>query len=664
MERIPQEPVPPRRATAFFTTWRLACLAVILIAGLIYLPALPGLFLWDDPTLVSGAGIGGGKSLASCFTHPFLYSYYRPIVSATFYFENSRYAECPLIYHQTNILLHILTTGLLISCLLAAFRCRRTALIGGLLFAIQPAQVSTVAFIGGRTDSLLSFFIVGYLWALVKSARKTDGSRAGFFLVALLAYAGAVFTKEQALPALFLAPFAFRCMAPDDNPARRWFSFWTALPFLLVAVAFLVSAVYWGPVLPVPKTLRPGAQLAVFGSTVVYYALLLLTPTPRWIHTFSLGVFESGGLWVVAAGYLILALLCALGMRLRRTDPVAAWFLAATGLLLLPVSNLIPMPSLLAAPYRAGVAGLCVAALLGRALAAVRMPEHPRLWRPAWQHALGSLFVLWCIGLSVWGAGRWKNAVTLFSTIVRYDPYCILSNYNLAITYLVRGEREKAVSRLESTLSRLFRSDAWKTPERTLQAIQEDQRILARAQENPSSPVAPRIWLGELFAILGNARLGQGDLAGAKQAFQTGEAVSPDEADINIGLGICAYSVRDYKEAQRRLRKAAAADSRKINAHRILAAVFMDQKQWLAAKREYMQCVRIEPTIGMAYVRVADTQIRLGDRKGAVTTLRDAIRKAPVHNEASKMLEDIQAGRTHSDGQEDILSNVAASHRH
>lgn len=78
---------------SYFTRYRLALFTVLLISGLVYLPALTGLPILDDHLISAGSAIGGGKSLWDCFTKPFLFHYFRPLVSAVFYLEMRGYGQ-------------------------------------------------------------------------------------------------------------------------------------------------------------------------------------------------------------------------------------------------------------------------------------------------------------------------------------------------------------------------------------------------------------------------------------------------------------------------------------------------------------------------------------------------------------------------------------------
>src|SRR5262249_54399540 len=134
--------------------WRFAWVGVCILSALIYLPVLNGPPIWDDHELLSGAGIGNAHSIWQCFTRPFLFHYFRPLTSISFLFDHSIWGQITIGYHLTNVVIHVITTAVLVGLLLSVFRCRKIAILGGLLFALQPAQVSTTAWIGGRTDSL------------------------------------------------------------------------------------------------------------------------------------------------------------------------------------------------------------------------------------------------------------------------------------------------------------------------------------------------------------------------------------------------------------------------------------------------------------------------------------------------------------------------------
>src|SRR5262249_44265299 len=129
----------------------------------------------------------------------------------------------------------VLATGLLILLLRDIFQRRSIALLGGALFAVQPAQVAAVGWIGGRTDSLSVVWMLLFAWTLTRAVRSGGTYPALYLLACVLFYALAVFTKEQMLPCLILVPLGFRCWAGRRSISAIAVS---TMPFLGVAVAY------------------------------------------------------------------------------------------------------------------------------------------------------------------------------------------------------------------------------------------------------------------------------------------------------------------------------------------------------------------------------------------------------------------------------------------
>ena len=210
----PHRPKPSD--TAVNRWYRIAVYAILLLSAAVYLPSIDGLALWDDRSL-----IGAYRTLRQCIDTPFLQHYFRPLVSITFFLEWRSWGRDASYCHLDNILIHTATTGALIGMLRTLFPNRSSgvppqglpntaiALLGGLLFAVQPAQISTVAWIGGRTDSLCTLFLTLFLWTLVLST-KAGGAR-GWSWTALSAilFGLSLLTKEQALAVLPLVPAVY-----------------------------------------------------------------------------------------------------------------------------------------------------------------------------------------------------------------------------------------------------------------------------------------------------------------------------------------------------------------------------------------------------------------------------------------------------------------------
>ena len=98
--------------------WIISLMSIILLSIICFVPAMTGMAIWDDHSLIGGPGIGGGDTLEHCFTKPFLFHYFRPIVSISFFIEHKISGSGPIFYHSTNILIHAITTAVLVAMLL------------------------------------------------------------------------------------------------------------------------------------------------------------------------------------------------------------------------------------------------------------------------------------------------------------------------------------------------------------------------------------------------------------------------------------------------------------------------------------------------------------------------------------------------------------------
>lgn len=213
-------------------------------------------FLGDDLTLVRA-----GKHMAEVsFWRPFLepwiwheiaedwppatYSYFRPLVLATFAFDYLVWGFQPLGYLITNALLHAANTLLVFHLALRLFsghiHGRLPALLAGAFFALNPGQVFTVLWISARTDSLCALFYLAAVILFTKSLQ--ENSRSALVLSTLFTVL-AILSKEMAytVPVACLATFAI--LRVPERPYQAWM--FAALrsfgPHTAVAAALFLS---------------------------------------------------------------------------------------------------------------------------------------------------------------------------------------------------------------------------------------------------------------------------------------------------------------------------------------------------------------------------------------------------------------------------------------
>ena len=615
----PQRLPALNKGTPFFNAWRLGFLGVLILAVVAYLPSLRGLAIWDDDALLHGNGIGGSTALGA-MTSPFLGAYFRPLVSLSFFIENRLWSGIPFYYHQTNILLHVLTCAALIGLVWTAFQKRALALMSGLLFAVQPAQVGAVAWIGGRTDALCCLLTVLFAYTLILGLQSLGKKRILWLSVAVLMFFLAALTKEQILALILLVPFAAKVFTPNSDEFKKPdFKSYVRLivPYVIASVVFVVL---WFAFNPTPfKALGRGlvGQIMTAGRSTVYYTLLFLAPSGKWMHTLSLGSIEQAGPVLAWAGFaLFLALLAGVVYCMRR-NPKLGWFAGFVALAILPVSNIVPLPSLLVAPYRAGVAGAGVAVLLAWLLTNFPFGKAG--------YGLGIAFLGWCSWLTFWGCEQWHDPVKIFTRIAAEDPYSIVTRRNLSSYLMQVGNAQGAADQMKQALTILYGDDAWQQPQSAYQRFLNDKVLDRKVIENQGNEVTPEAWLGELFAQLGFAEGKLQHFGPSRSAFETAELISPKNPQAHIGLAEFAIADGKYDEAVHHLRIATAIRGSDPTLLAILGHVYLQENKLELAAETYKKAISLRPWFGLTYQDLAEVQVKEGNIPSALKTLKTAL---------------------------------------
>ena len=176
--------------TFFFDRWNLLRFLLIISVGWwVFSPALHGGWIWDDVVYIPHNPLSNDPArLWKIWFQPGSFIEYYPIEETVQWAQTACFHAHTLGYHVTNVVLHLIS-ALLVWKLLSKFGLR-LAWLGGLLFAIHPAVVESVAWMSElkNTLSLPPFLLAmcfyldydergrrrDYLWAL------------GLFFVAML----------------------------------------------------------------------------------------------------------------------------------------------------------------------------------------------------------------------------------------------------------------------------------------------------------------------------------------------------------------------------------------------------------------------------------------------------------------------------------------------
>ncbi len=215
----------------------------LLLAGLcilMYYASLKNAFLaYDDPDNVLNNMLIrkiSGANFIRYFTTPLIYMY-TPFVYISFAFDYRIAGLNPMMYHATNLILHICNTLLVFYAIRALTKRTDLSIISALLFACSPLNVDSVAWISTRGTLLFTFF---FLLSIIGYVVYTETKRTRFLVFSIIAFLFSCFSKSTAitLPLILLVIDLYT----TQKITRR--ALLKKIPYFVVAVIFGTIALF------------------------------------------------------------------------------------------------------------------------------------------------------------------------------------------------------------------------------------------------------------------------------------------------------------------------------------------------------------------------------------------------------------------------------------
>jgi Tfp pilus assembly protein PilF len=257
---------------------------VITVAVLwVFSPAFHGDWLWDDGLLIRQNDlVHDPEGLWKIWLQPGKLIDYLPVTVTAEWLEWHLFGGDTLGYHLVTVILHLISS-FLVWHLLSRFNLR-FAWLGGLLFAIHPVVVESVAWISElkNTLSLPPFLLAMVAWMdyELSGARHKYYTALALFLVAMLCKATMV-----------MFPIIILIYAWWRRDRITWRDLLSCVPFLGVSLSLgIITIEFMHPSLGL-KTVPLGGwgtRLALAGTTLAFYVsksifpLGLLPIYPRW----------------------------------------------------------------------------------------------------------------------------------------------------------------------------------------------------------------------------------------------------------------------------------------------------------------------------------------------------------------------------------------------
>jgi len=612
---------------------------VIVLAGwFCYSPALHGGWLWDDamevarnPLLRSGSGLAkiwlGTASLD-----------YLPVKGTIQWLEWHLWGDRVLLHHAVNVVLH-LAGAFLIWSLLGRLGVRR-AWLGGLLFAVHPLAVESVAWISELKNTLSLPFLLLAMIAYVDFDERGHAPKTSaggnfralapsllFFLLAMLSKSSAVM-----FPVIILLYGWWR-------RGRITLRDWTAsAPFFAISALLGATAVWFqehrvidGQDLALGG---PLSRLAAAGISLAFYlghALLPSAPAP----IYSRWPVGAPALWQLLP-WIALGGACAwLWKRRDGWGRHALFGLGFFAINLLPVLGFLPMYYLRISSVADHLAYLPLAGIAGLAAAGLdawltRIQAAEFLGRGRFRDLAPSIaIVLLVAAMAVESrsyAGKFIDEETLWTYAVRQNPVSGVAHSNLAYTLLRSGRIGEALAEYEVSVS-LAPEDATLHYNYGNALLRSGRPDGAAAQYETALEIRPRY--AEAHNNLGVALQAGGRMPEAIAHLEAALRLQPSNADAHYNLGNALLRTRRPEEAVPQYEAAIRTFPENAEAHYNLGLALLQSGRFRDAVEEYERTVRLAPNNAEARNNLGNALARCGRTTDAMIEYETALRLDP-----------------------------------
>jgi len=585
---------------------------IVLAAAWIYGPGLRGTWLWDDGLeIYQNAAVRSAAGWRTPWYAPVGMDYL-PLKSSLQWLEWRLWGDHVLGYHLANVALHVLG-AFLIWRLLAKLGVR-LAWIGGLLFAVHPVAVESVAWISEFKNVLSLPPLLCAMTAWIdydRTGRPADRRRS------LLWFAASMLCKSSAVmfPVILLLHAWWRRGRVGLADARATAPFWAvSAGFGLVTVWFQLRRAI-GQAGPAADW---ADRLAQAGGGILHYGWKCLLPfrlapvyprmTPGWLAMAG---------WIIAV-----ALIAGLWMKRETWGRHAllgtGWFLIN----LIPVLGLIPLAYLRVSPFADHLAYLPLVGVVGLAAAALGAAEDA--WgRRALAGAGAAAVVLGLAWTSRGYAAIFRDERTLWSQAVARNPAAWLAWNNLGRLDLQEGRADLALPKIREAVrlqpdSAEAQANAGAALERLRQPLEAESHYREAIRLDPD--------LAGAHFDLGHFLLQSGRPIEAADEFRATLRLDPTRAAAHNNLGLALARLGRPDDAKREYEEALRLDPRLVEALLNLGNAAFRQGHPDEAAGFYRSALRIDPANAAAHQNLGAVLERLGQGDAARSEFQAAAR--------------------------------------
>ena len=573
---------------------------------ILYSPSINGSFVYDDDSYINDNYYTqdfSSEGIQKIWSN-YIFGNYNPVTITSLALDYELFGTNTSGYHIVNIILHLLTTILILFFVKELTGNYSIGIIASFIFAIHPVHVESVSWISGRKDVLYTFFFILSLIFYLKYLK--DKSKANYFYI-LLFFVLSCLSKAVAvvLPIVLILIDYLGQRKIDKH------SLLEKIPFFVISIIIGLIAIdaqsresalrIQEQYSILDKFLLSGYALSFYIEKLFYPMNLSANyPFPKAIN----GVFPL-------STYLLPLVLLPIVFGIYYTKKITRKY--TFGILFFVVS----------------VAPVLQIAAVGNAITADRfayLPSFAFVLLIAWgmqylfvrnknkklmffKREVVPIFIIWILflGFTTYNRAKvWENEFTLFSDMIEKNPAVAFYYNNLGLAYF------------------------------------EKKKDYTKAKEYFEKAISLKPDYSMAFNNLGNLYLDTKQNDMAYESYL--KAIKSDSlnAVAHNNLGLFLIERNEFEKAGYYLRKAIEIDKYYFDGLNNYASVLIAKKNFNEAKKALNKAISINTKSAISFINLAGLYYESNNNEKAEEYLLIALEKEPENKEAQTFLDFIR----------------------
>jgi len=590
---------------------------LVILTVVFYLASFSNSFTnWDDPVNILQNPYIASFNFANIkewFTVPLL-GMYSPVVYFSFAIDYAAGNLNPFCYHLSNLILHLVNVYLVQLLLFQFIRKRSVALILALLFAIHPLIISGVTPLSIRSNLLYTLFFLLALRSYFKYIQH--GQRNSDIYLTLIFFLLSILSKSAAVifPVVMLA---------GDNLYKRQFSWKLVLekiPFLVISILTGLLSLYFRKDIGLSLndyTVFDKLILAFYSLS--YYSFKWFFPFhfsplyayPVKLNGFLPAIYYLSTLWIILAGILVCIF--------RKNRMFIFGFLFYL-LNLLLVIKIIPVGMEFVSDRYGYISSIGLMIMIAGIITQYR--SHINSVVMNWLAFICFLYMIWFSVLGQKRQHEWKDAKTLWSTVISKQNNMALAYNNMGVLLADENKLKEAIMFYDKALKAkadypevLFnRANAFRKTNNPNQALR-DYNLCIQSDPEYYKAILNR---GILYKETGN-------YPAAIRDINKAVSLKPLSAEAYYNRGVIRYELRDFEGALSDFNKSVQLDQIDYQAYANRGAVYYLRGNYQLAMHDLNRAIQINPGFALAYENRARVEVKLNLKDQACSDLKKAV---------------------------------------